>query len=245
MIIQCDASQLEWRTVLELAQDEVGINEVVTGEDTHSLNQVAFELPSRLIAKIYLFRTIFRGTGWSFANDPDFSHVSSSPEYWDEVNEKFYGKYHRIDTTHKEWADQVVRGEPIWGPLGTHWPIEMGRDKRGNLFIPWTKLSNYPVQGTGADLMMMARIIFRNRLSKKPWGKEVLLIATVHDSIVVDAPSYLLQEIVNLFHQCFDALIPNIKKVFGYDWRTPLACECKYGPDMKNQTKLVRNDCVV
>jgi hypothetical protein len=54
MLVQCDASQLEWRTILQLAQDEVGIAEIVGGEDTHSKNEKAVNLPSRLIAKIYL-----------------------------------------------------------------------------------------------------------------------------------------------------------------------------------------------
>jgi hypothetical protein len=63
MLVACDAKQLEWRVLLELARDQVGINEVLNGDDTHDLNRVAFSLPSRLIAKIYLFRTIYRGTG--------------------------------------------------------------------------------------------------------------------------------------------------------------------------------------
>jgi hypothetical protein len=46
----------EWRTILELSRDPVGIQEVMNKEDTHALNQVAFSLPSRLISKIYLFR---------------------------------------------------------------------------------------------------------------------------------------------------------------------------------------------
>ena len=82
MLFQCDASQLEWRTALELSKEYVGIEEILKGEDTHAKNQTAFDLPSRLIAKIFLFRTIFRGSGWSFANDPDFMHVSSCPIFW-------------------------------------------------------------------------------------------------------------------------------------------------------------------
>ena len=49
-------SQLEWRVALELSNDLVGIEEVLKGEDTHANNQKAFDLPSRLIAKIFLFR---------------------------------------------------------------------------------------------------------------------------------------------------------------------------------------------
>lgn len=56
MLIQADASQLEFRVAVELSQDQVGIKEILEGQDTHSLNQAAFNLPSRLISKIYLFR---------------------------------------------------------------------------------------------------------------------------------------------------------------------------------------------
>ncbi len=89
--------------------------------------------------------------------------------------------------------------------------------------------------------MTLARILFAKRLQSLKW-KDVLLVSSVHDSIVVDAPGYLLQEITNLFHQVFDDLQSNIKKVFGYDWEVPLACEVKHGPNMKDMKKLDRTD---
>jgi hypothetical protein len=238
LLIQCDASQLEWRVALELSQDQVGINEVLNKEDTHSKNQVAFKLPSRLISKIYLFRTIFRGSGWSFANDPNFMHVSSSPSYWDAINEKFYEKYYGLDAKHKEWANLVALGSPIISPLGREWSINMGVDKRGQLYLPWTIFTNYPVQGTGADIMTIARISFFKKLKNLGLEKTVLLVSSVHDSIVVDAPSHLLSLIADLFHQTFSDLVPNIKRIFGYDWVVPLACEVKYGPNMKDMVKM-------
>lgn len=142
---------MEWRTLLELARDEVGIKEVLEKQDAHSLNEKAFDLPSRLIAKIYLFRTIYRGQGWSFANDPDFMHVSTDPKFWDSIGEKFYKKYFGVDKCHHQWADLIVKGQPIVGPFGREWSIEMKRNKRsGNLEIPWTTLTNYPVNKLAA-----------------------------------------------------------------------------------------------
>lgn len=240
MLIQCDAAQLEWRVAVELSKDQVALSEILNKEDTHAKNQKAFELPSRLIAKIYLFRTIFRGSGWSFANDPDFMHVSSSPKYWDQINEKFYKKYYGLDNKHKEWAELVVHGIPIAGPLGQFWPITMGRDKQGNLFIPWTILTNYPVQGTAAAAMSIARVSFFRRLQKLGLSN-VLLVSSVHDSIVADAPAQCLQQVCNLFHEVFDDLSTNIYKIFGYEWEVPLKCEVKYGPNMKDMKSLDRS----
>jgi len=75
MLIKIDAAQLEWRTAVVLSGDKVGIDEINSKADIHELNRTAFTLPTRLIAKTYLFRTIFRGTGYSFSRDPNFTHV--------------------------------------------------------------------------------------------------------------------------------------------------------------------------
>ena len=237
MLIQADASQLEWRTAVELSGDNVGLQEIVDGADTHSLNQVAFNLPSRLIAKIYLFRTIFRGSGWSFAHDPDFMHVSSSPEFWENVNEKFYSKYVGLDKKHKEWTKLVVEGKPIVGPLGRMWPIPMAVKPSGEKYIPLTKLVNFPVQGTGADVMALARVSFARRLSAESSLAKAKLVSSVHDSIVVDAEEASLTTISKLFHEVFKDLPLNIKRMFGYEWKTPLACEVKYGMNLKDMEK--------
>lgn len=236
-------SQLEWRSLLYLSQDEVGIREVLEKQDAHSLNEKAFGLPSRLIAKRYLFRTIYRGSGWSFANDPDFMHVSANPKYWDDVGEKFYKKYAGVDACHHRWADLVVNGKNLVGPFGREWSISLKRNSYGELQIPWTTLTNYPVQGTGADIMMLARISFARRLRSRQWNGSVILISTVHDSIVVDVSDASdVQEVVNLFHQVFDDLPKNIHKIFGVDWNVPQPCEVKIGKDMKNMEKVERTD---
>ena len=239
MLISCDASQLEWRVAIQLSGDKVGLDEIRNKQDTHSLNQATFGLPSRLIAKIYLFRTIFRGSGWAFANDPEFSHVSSSAKFWDGINEKFYSKYSGLDSWHKTMAQDVMQGKPIVGPLGRAWTINIPRTDQGDIKVPWTTLSNFIVQGTGADVMKIARVTFYKRIKKA--GIPCLFITTVHDSLTVDAESKYKQQIVDLFHETFDDIIPNIKRMFGYDWVVPLECECKAGMNMKDVTKVLRS----
>lgn len=234
MLIQCDASQLEWRTILQLALDQIGIDEILGGEDTHAKNQEAFALPSRLISKIFLFRTIFRGSGWSFANDPDFMHVSAVPAFWDDMNEKFYTKYKGIDKCHKAWADIVMAGEPIVGPLGRSWSIS-NKGFNGELKVPWTTLSNYPVQGTGADVMMLVRIMAHKRIKKEKIP--FIFRSTVHDSLVGDTHKACLNDLRLLFDEVFADLPKTIKSIFGYDWVVPMACETKYGINMKDMQK--------
>jgi hypothetical protein len=228
---------------VEIAGEATGLKEIIAGEDAHELNRVAFNLPSRLISKKYLFRTIFnRGKGYAFTVDPEFMHVSTSQKYWDDVGRKFYTKYAAIEELYKKNTKLVMDGKPIVGPLGRFWPIEMERDFRGELKVPETKLVNYIVQGTGADVMCIARVSFTNRLKKKAWGKHVKQIGTIHDSLLCDCPSELVQEVVNLYYQVFDDLPANIKKLFNYDWQTPLGCEASAGPNMKDCVEIPRTD---
>ena len=206
---------------------------MLEGQDTHALNQAALKLPSRLIAKIFLFRVIFRGSGYSFANDPDFTHVSADASFWDEKNEAFYTKYAGIDKCHKQWKEDIENYGKIVSPLGREWEVPLF-NSYGKL--NWTQWTNFPVQGTGADVMMLARISFANRLKKLGWP--VLLIQTVHDSIAVDCPSEYSQQVARLFHEVFKDLQANIKKIFGYTWVVPLECEVKAGPNQKDMKEL-------
>lgn len=248
MLIQCDAAAIEWRVALELSQDQVGIDELLEAlaipdpeerkkNDTHSRNQRYFELPSRVIAKRYLFRTIYRGSGYAFAHDPEYMHVSTSVKFWDDINRKFYEKYYGLDNWHHWLAREVAERRTVVSPFGREWDFGMKRNFRGEEELPWTVFTNYPVQGTAADIMAIARVSFSNRLKKLGWP--VLLVSTVHDSIVVDAPEEYLQRVVDLFHEVFNDLIPNIKKLFGYTWGVPLHCECKAGPNMADMKEVL------
>ena len=239
MLIGGDASQLEWRTCVEISNDPVGLQEILDNIDFHALNQEQFGLPSRLIAKIYLFRTIFnRGKGYAFTVDPDFLHVSTSIKYWDEIGHKFYSKYKALDKLYDKNLQLISMGKPIIGPLGREWLIKPLINYKGEFELPVTKAVNYPVQGTGADVMMVARISLRNRLMKLPDSKYIKFISTVHDSVYIDAPSDFVKPIAKTFHEVFNDLPKNIEKLFGYKWKTPLGCEVKIGMDMKNMEKV-------
>lgn len=234
MMIQADASQLEWRAAMWLAADKTGIKEINEGIDIHSENQKVFSLPTRLIAKRYAFRTIYRGSGWAFAHDPDFMSVSDSPDFWDNVNEQFYKKYKGLDKWHSSLAACVAEHRPIISPFGREWfflPKEDGK-------LPLTQLVNYPVQGTSADLMSIARVSFLRR--SKARGLKALLVSTVHDSILVDSPDSEVKEVIQLFYNVFDDIPKNVLHLFGVVLPIPFPCEVKVGNNLLSMTVDVR-----
>ena len=67
MLLKVDAKALEWRVAVELSGDKVGLQEILDGVDNHADNQQRFGLPSRIIAKTYLFRLIYGGSAFSYA----------------------------------------------------------------------------------------------------------------------------------------------------------------------------------
>lgn len=235
MLVKIDAAQLEWRVAVWLSNDQVGINEINNKEDIHAINQVAFGLPTRLIAKTYLFRTIFRGSGYSFSCDPNFSHVSGKPAFWDDVNSKFYHKYAGLDQWHNSLARLVALRRAIVSPLGRIWNIAPLPD--GN--IPWTIFTNYPVQGTGADLMAVARVSLWNRL-RKLYGPtpRAKLVSTVHDDLKLDVPAEEVDQVISTAMSVFQDLPKNVKKLFGIDLPIPFPGEAYVGKDLLNMEKV-------
>lgn len=227
MLIKIDAAQLEWRTAVWLSGDTTGISELNNGSDIHSLNEKAFSLPSRLIAKIYLFRTIFRGNGWSFANDPDFNHVSDDPDFWEDVNKKFYSKYKGLDKWHHQLAKMCAEHVHIVSPFGREWLV-LPKDGK----LPWTLFTNYPVQGTGADLMAIARVSLHNRMRSS--GLKSLMVSTVHDDIKVDAPDNEVEQVADTAIQVFNDIPKNVKRLFNVDLPIQFPGEVSVGKDLLN-----------
>lgn len=60
LIVNADGKAIEWYAGSFLANDKIAAKEIWDGVDQHSLNQEAFGLPSRLIAKKFIFRKLMR-----------------------------------------------------------------------------------------------------------------------------------------------------------------------------------------
>jgi DNA polymerase-1 len=61
---------------------------------------------------------------------------------------------------------------------------------------------NTPIQGTAADLTMMALVRFNGELKKR--GLRAVPVVTVHDSIVVDVPADEVAEVGELLLRCME-----------------------------------------
>ena len=213
-----------------LSQDPVLIQEIRDGADLHTDNQNRFGLPSRLIAKIFNFRLLYGGSAYSYANDPEFMGISKSDKYWQDVIDAYYDKYRGIKEWHKRLVKEAVEKGKIISPTGREYRFE-----KYNGSIKDTQVKNYIVQGTGADLMALARVSFYNRV-KRAQLKECLLVNTVHDSIVVDCDETTtdISKLITTMHEVFDDLPANFKKMFGVEFNVPMAAEVQIGSNWED-----------
>lgn len=227
MLLNADAKQLEWIGATYLSQDKTALKEIWEEVDMHSDNQARFNLPSRLIAKTFVFRLIYGGSAYSYANDPDFKEIGGE-KFWQDVIDNFYAKYKGL----KEWHDKIMfdakRDRKLTMPTGRvyHYEPEIKFDK---VKYPRTKILNYPVQGLGADLMAIARVTLRNRLKDK---EGVHIINTVHDSIMLDYDPkvwYNISMLLEIVKSSFEDVPKNFEKMFGVDFNLPMRVEMEIG----------------
>ena len=94
---------------------------------------------------------------------------------------------------------------------------------------PITQIKNYPVQGFGADLVMLARLEAKKLLDEAK--SEAVLIGTIHDSIVADCTPSMVQRTAEILLGAVQSVPRLVKQIWGYDFSLPLTAEVQVGPN--------------
>ena len=234
MIIQADIKGLEVVIAAWLSKDKVLYKELNDGVDLHGENQRIFGFPERVIAKIFLFKLLYGAMEYGFANDPDMNFISKNVKYWKKIIDKFYSKYTGIAAWHEKICSQVGKTGMLTTPLGRTYKWDCMQ--YGSFKIPTTQVKNFPVQGTGADVVSVARVSLHRRW--KQAGIEGCLINTVHDSIVADVDKKSVDKTVELMYNVFRDVPTNISRIFNVNFDLETKVEILVGHDMYNLKEL-------
>ena len=234
MIIQADVRGLELVGTAFNSKDPVLYKELNDELDIHSDNQVKFKLPERVIAKIFVFKLLYGAMAFGFANDPDFSHISSSDKYWQKVIDRYYDKYQGVYNWHNQILSSVGSTSRLDMCTGRSYKWDL--QQTGAFKLPATQIKNYPTQGLGADIMAVARVSFYRRWLAGGFTGRV--VNTVHDSIVVDVPRHEQFRVCELFHGVFNDLPDNINKIFGIGFDLKTHVEVLAGQNMYDMQEL-------
>ncbi len=235
MLINLDARSLEWVAAVYLSGEKIGREELNSGDDIHERNQSTLKLPTRVIAKRFLFRTIYcdeeSGGAYAFANDPEFSHISTSTRYWQERIDKFYLKYKDLAKWHVHLLQTVGNSGRLSMPWGREY-VFLRTERNGEKKWPKTQIYNYPVQGLGAELMAIVRVSLAKRLAATKL--EHKLVATVHDSVLIDAPKESVDKIIPIVYNVFRDVPMNFERLFNIPFNMKLNVEIQTGPTWGN-----------
>jgi DNA polymerase I-like protein with 3'-5' exonuclease and polymerase domains len=225
MLISADVKGLEVVTAAWLSGDEVLRQEILDGVDIHATNQKAFDLgegkEGRLVAKRFKFKMIYGGSAGGFANDHDFSRVKLNKAGWERVIDDYYSKYKGIARWHEAIRYEAMSTGYLSIPSGRVFDYRKMLQEPEWFYLP--KIKNYPVQGFGADIVMIARISLFRRWQPE-FGK---LVNTIHDSIVLDIPKKEWYNISMVVRNVFKDLPANLSKTFDINWDLPLEVELK------------------
>ena len=229
MLVNADIKSLEVCTCGYLSNDEVLKQEVIEKTDFHALNQKRFNLPDRVTAKRFVFKLIYGAGAWGYANDSDFINVGYSEHQWQEVIDEFYAKYTGISRWHEDIVQQAITKGFYTLPTGRTYDYPSA-DVVRRLWYWRPKILNYPVQGLGADLVMLARISAHNRIRKS--GINAIPVMTVHDSIVYDVLDTSKEAWYNIGRILKEAVndVPlNFRRLFEVEFDLPLDAEIQVG----------------
>lgn len=243
MIIHSDIKGLEVVTAGYLSQDPILCDEIRNGKDFHADNQARFGLPNRTIAKVFVFKLIYGATDWGYANDSDFMDVSTNVKFWTDIIEEFYNKYPGIAKWHNEIVQTVMRTGFLTMPTGRVFTYPQS-DVIQKMWYWRPKILNYPVQGTGADLVCIARVTADKRLRAAKLPVKWLWQSTVHDSMDIDYDHRLDKDlemcytIAKIIKESIEDVPQNFYRLFGKEFNLPFMADIGYGMNLTELTPI-------
>jgi DNA polymerase I-like protein with 3'-5' exonuclease and polymerase domains len=228
MYLVADYKHLEIDAAFWMSNEKRGKDELRTGYDIHSDNQRRLDLPTRLVAKTFVFRILYGGSAAAFTIDPEFANISRDEEFWNTRIENFYSKYPDLGRWHSRLMHDIVRNRgTIWTPSGRMLciPPEGGEYKR-------TKVLNYPVQSFAADIMMVARIKATRNIEDEFCG-------TIHDSLIfkTEKPQEVGQKLFHIWRN-LPRIIEQAFKLNEGSFDIPCQVEIGYGSNLKDLTSI-------
>lgn len=212
---ECDSAQLEFRVAVELGHDSTGLGELVEGADVHgNTSRVlteAGEPTDRQDSKPITFTPLFGGVGISKAQKAYAIY--------------FKEHYHELGKEQAEWVLKVADKKELTTPLGMvyYWP-NATMNRYGYVNVN-NQVMNYPIQGTATgEIIPIAAVHFWHRIK----NTGILLLNTIHDSLISKVPKGLGELFERLSFQCLTLDVYDfLRDVYGYEWQTPLGVGIK------------------
>jgi len=212
-LIAADYSQIELRIIASISHDTAMIDAFKRGDDIHS--KTAAEIfnttlkkvtrDQRRIAKAVNFGIVYGQTPYGLSQALNIG-IDKAAEYILHYFEIHQGirRYinEMVEKAHKDGYVETIFGAKRFLP-NIDSRIRYIAESEERMAI------NMPVQGTAAEILKLAMIALDKRLvsynKKKPVPSKMLL--TVHDELVVEAPSEDAQEVAKIVKESMEEVV--------------------------------------
>ena len=260
-ILELDFSQLEIYVLAFLSQDSQLIDDLLSGADLHGISAenlfgAMYTKAHRKIAKQLSFQLQYGAGAKSMAASNDILITTAR-----KFIKNYYERYPQVkafqdrmieeveklrETSEKRTKKGLPAGVAKWQSLSgrIYTFVEQDApsfvDKEAS-FSP-TQIKNYPTQGfaTGDIVPLVVGKLYRRLLD---WSNEiadpVLMIGTVHDSVVFDCANKSVAKLWAKEAKKVMEMAPEyVREVFGIEFNLPLRVEAEYGENWHDMVEL-------
>jgi DNA polymerase I-like protein with 3'-5' exonuclease and polymerase domains len=263
-LLEVDLSQIEVVVQAFLSQDEHLISDIVAGVDFHSKRAAAAAgVEYDVVREAYLAEDEYwtkkrkNAKQFSFqraygAGAPAIA-VSTGMDLGDveELIRAEEAMYPGVVDYQNDCIKAVNRSTAerdgiVCGSLTTQFGSEyrFQREKyRGELGYKPTTVKNYPVQGMAGDIIKLIlgslrKFLYDYNAEALAGSEPVLMIMTVHDSVIFDVPSWVdMKDLATKLIALFVGVRDTIKQRFGFEFNVPIKADAEYGVDWYKMTK--------
>lgn len=218
---EVDGAQLEFRIAAHLGRDQRALEDIRQNVDVHAFTAStltdAGQPTDRQGAKEHTFKPLYGGS----------SGTDAEQTYYRAFKERYPG----VAKAQSTWINTVLMEKELeteWG-LRYYWP-DTKMDRSGYI-TNTTSICNYPVQAMAtAEVIPLALVFMWHRLKRLGQDVGIVLVNTIHDSIIAEVKPSWQDEFHEMSRQC---LIVDAKRamraLYGIDLVCPLGCGVKIG----------------
>lgn len=184
-IVKADYSQLELRIIALLAGDKILLDAYASGKDVHTENAKGIfqtEAPTkaeRNLAKIFVYATNYGGKASEIWANLSLTYPSLTLRQVETI----YTRWFKIHWWIKKWQQEQIKLSRK--NLYVECPLSGRRQYYLDGIINANEVLNFPVQGTGSDIIDPALLEIAAKLDWKRFG----ILLQVHDEIVIEGPA--------------------------------------------------------
>ena len=203
LFVIADFSQIELRIAAEYVEDPLMLEAFSSGKDMHRytaslvLGKPEEEITKeeRQLAKAINFGLIYGISARGLADYAKSGYgVEISLQEAEVFRERFFKNFKAFSKWHESVKKELKEKKEFKGQT------LLGRPFVATTF---TDAVNYPIQGTGADLLKLAVLLFDGEITKRNIPAKVVNL--VHDEIVVETPEEHAEEVKEVLEKAMKA----------------------------------------